>query len=54
MPGKDAGVAGQVMALTTVGGYLLALAIFGGEITADVVLAIALIVGGIMLTLRAQ
>ena len=31
-----AGVAGQVMALTPVGGFLLSAAIFGGEITWDV------------------
>ncbi len=49
-----AGVAGQVMALTPVGGFLLSIAIFGGEITADVVASIALIVGGIILTLRAR
>ena len=49
-----AGVAGQVMALTPVGGFLLSIAIFGGEITADVVVSIALIVGGIILTLRAR
>ncbi len=35
-----AGVAGQVMALTPVGGFLLSVAIFGGEITADVVVSI--------------
>lgn len=50
----SAGVAGQVMALTPVGGFLLSVAIFGGGITADVVLSIALIVGGIALTLRAR
>ena len=50
----SAGVAGQVMALTPVGGFFLATAMFGGEITADVVLSIALIVGGIILTLRAR
>jgi drug/metabolite transporter (DMT)-like permease len=49
-----AGVAGQVMALSPVGGFLLSVAIFGGGITADVVLSIALIVGGIALTLRAR
>lgn len=49
-----AGVAGQVMALTPVGGFLLSVAIFGGEITPDVVVSIALIVGGIILTLRAH
>jgi drug/metabolite transporter (DMT)-like permease len=47
-----AGVAGQFMALTPVGGFLVATAIFGGAVTADVVVSIALIVAGIMLTLR--
>jgi len=47
-----AGVAGQVMALTPVGGFLLSVAVFGGEITWDVVVSILLIVGGIILTLR--
>ncbi len=47
-----AGVAGQVMALTPVGGFLLSTAIFGGSVTADVIVSIALIVAGIMLTLR--
>ena len=42
------------MALTPVGGFLLSVVIFGGEITADVVVSIALIVGGIILTLRAR
>jgi drug/metabolite transporter (DMT)-like permease len=49
-----AGVAGQVMALTPVGGFLLSIAIFGGEITPDVLVSIGLIVGGIILTLRAR
>lgn len=48
----SAGVAGQVMALTPVGGFLLSSAVFGGAITADVVVSIVLIVGGIILTLR--
>jgi drug/metabolite transporter (DMT)-like permease len=48
-----AGVAGQVVALTPVGGFLLSTAIFGGAaVTAGVVVSIALIVAGIMLTLR--
>jgi drug/metabolite transporter (DMT)-like permease len=47
-----AGVAGQVVALTPVGGFLLSTAMFGGTVTGDVVVSIALIVGGIMLTLR--
>jgi drug/metabolite transporter (DMT)-like permease len=48
-----AAVAGQVMALTPVGGFLLSAAIFGGEVTLDVVASIVLIVVGIILTLRA-
>lgn len=47
-----AGIAGQVMALTPIGGFLLSVAMFGGTVSADVVLAIVLIVGGIILTLR--
>jgi len=47
-----AGVAGQVMALTPVGGFLLATAMFGGTVTADVAVSIGLIVAGIILTLR--
>jgi drug/metabolite transporter (DMT)-like permease len=47
-----AAVAGQVMALTPVGGFLLSAAIFGGEVTSDVVVSIVLIVAGIILTLR--
>lgn len=49
-----AAVAGQVTALTPVFGFLLAAAIFGGEVTPDVVAAVALIVLGIILTLRAR
>ena len=48
-----AATAGQVLALTPVGGFLLSIAIFGGAVTLDVVAAIALIVAGIILTLRA-
>ena len=47
-----AAVAGQVMALTPIGGFLLSAAIFGGAVTSDVVISIVLIVAGIMLTLR--
>jgi drug/metabolite transporter (DMT)-like permease len=47
-----AGIAGQVMALTPVGGFLLSAAMFGGTVSAGIVLAILLIVGGIILTLR--
>jgi drug/metabolite transporter (DMT)-like permease len=49
-----AAVAGQVTALTPVFGFLLATAIFGGAVTVDVVAAVALIVAGIILTLRAR
>jgi drug/metabolite transporter (DMT)-like permease len=45
--------AGQVLALTPVGGFLLSTVIFGGAVTADVVASIGLIVAGIILTLRA-
>ena len=48
----SAAVAGQVVALTPVGGFLLSIAVFGGAVTTDVVLSIVLIVAGIMLTLR--
>jgi hypothetical protein len=42
-----------VLALTPVGGFLLSTAIFGGAVTPDVIASIALIVAGIILTLRA-
>ena len=47
-----AGVAGQVMALTPIGGFLLSAAIFGGDVTVDVAASVVLIVAGIILTLR--
>jgi drug/metabolite transporter (DMT)-like permease len=47
-----AAVAGQVLALTPIGGFLLSAAMFGGAVTSDVVASIVLIVGGIILTLR--
>jgi drug/metabolite transporter (DMT)-like permease len=47
-----AATAGQVLTLTPIGGFLLSAVIFGGAVTADVVLSIALIVGGIFVTLR--
>jgi drug/metabolite transporter (DMT)-like permease len=47
-----AGVAGQVMALTPVGGFMLSTAIFGGSVTVDVIASIVLIVAGIIVTLR--
>ena len=48
----SAAVAGQVMALTPIGGFLLSTAMFGGAVTGDVILSILLIVAGIILTLR--
>ena len=47
-----ASVAGQVLALTPIGGFLLSIAIFGGEVGGDVIVSIALIIAGIVLTLR--
>jgi drug/metabolite transporter (DMT)-like permease len=48
----SAAVAGQVLALTPVGGFLLSIAMFGGAVGGDVVISIVLIVAGIILTLR--
>ncbi|MGH7116166.1 MAG: EamA family transporter, partial [Stellaceae bacterium] len=48
----SAAVAGQVLALTPVGGFLLSIAMFGGSVSGDVVLSIVLIIAGIVLTLR--
>lgn len=48
----SAAVAGQVLALTPIGGFLLSIAIFGGAVGGDVVVSIVLIVAGIILTLR--
>jgi drug/metabolite transporter (DMT)-like permease len=47
-----AATAGQVLTLTPIGGFALSLAIFGGTLSADVVVSIVLIVGGIFVTLR--
>ena len=47
-----AAMAGQVLTLTPIGGFVLSTLIFGGQVTADVALSIALIVGGILVTLR--
>jgi len=47
-----AATAGQVLTLTPVGGFVLSTLIFGGTVTADIVLSIVLIVGGIFVTLR--
>ena len=48
----SAATAGQVLTLTPVGGFALSLAMFGGALTADIVVSIALIVAGIAVTLR--
>jgi drug/metabolite transporter (DMT)-like permease len=48
----SAAVAGQVLALTPVGGFLLSTLMFGGAVGGDVVVSIVLIIAGIMLTLR--
>ena len=45
-------MAGQVLTLTPIGGFVLSTLIFGGAVTADVAISIALIVGGILVTLR--
>jgi drug/metabolite transporter (DMT)-like permease len=45
-------MAGQVLTLTPIGGFVLSLLIFGGTLTIDVVASIVLIVAGIFVTLR--
>jgi O-acetylserine/cysteine efflux transporter len=47
-----AATAGQVLTLTPIGGFVLSTLIFGGTITADAVVGIVFIVGGIFITLR--
>ena len=47
-----AATAGQVLTLTPVGGFVLSVLLFGGAVTLDVALSIALIVAGIFVTLR--
>jgi drug/metabolite transporter (DMT)-like permease len=44
--------AGQVLTLTPIGGFVLSTLILGGTVTADVVLSIVLIMGGIFITMR--
>jgi drug/metabolite transporter (DMT)-like permease len=46
-------VAGQVLTLTPISGFLLSTLIFGGAITLDIVAGILLIATGLVLTLRA-
>jgi len=45
-------VAGQVLTLTPISGFLLSTLIFGGAITIDIVGGILLIAIGLILTLR--
>jgi drug/metabolite transporter (DMT)-like permease len=47
-----AATAGQVLTLTPITGFVLSTLIFGGTMTADVVVGIVLIIGGILVTLR--
>jgi drug/metabolite transporter (DMT)-like permease len=47
-----AAMAGQVLTLTPVGGFVLSTLIFGGVLTLDVVVSIVLIIAGIFVTLR--
>ncbi|MBV9687538.1 MAG: DMT family transporter [Alphaproteobacteria bacterium] len=47
-----AAMAGQVLTLTPIGGFVLSTLIFGGMVTADVAVSIALIVTGILVTLQ--
>jgi drug/metabolite transporter (DMT)-like permease len=47
-----AATAGQVLTLTPIGGFVLSLLIFGGRLTSDVVVSLALILSGIFVTLR--
>ena len=47
-----AAMAGQVLTLTPMGGFVLSLLIFGGRLTIDVVVSIVLIIAGIFVTLR--
>jgi drug/metabolite transporter (DMT)-like permease len=45
-------VAGQVLTLTPICGFLLSALIFGGAVTVDIVAGIVLIAAGLVLTLR--
>ncbi|HXO01959.1 MAG TPA: DMT family transporter [Stellaceae bacterium] len=47
-----AAMAGQVLTVTPIGGFVLSLLIFGGTLTLDVIVSILLIVAGIFVTLR--
>jgi drug/metabolite transporter (DMT)-like permease len=47
-----AAMAGQVLTLTPIGGFVLSLLIFGGSLTLDVIVSIGLIIAGIFVTLR--
>ena len=45
-------LAGQVLALTPIGGFVISALMFGGALTIDIVVSIVLIVVGIGLSLR--
>jgi drug/metabolite transporter (DMT)-like permease len=47
-------IAGQAMTLTPIAGFFVSTAIFGGEITAEILVSIALIAVGLALTLRRE
>jgi drug/metabolite transporter (DMT)-like permease len=47
-----AATAGQVLTLTPVGGFVISLLLFGGRLSADLVVSIVLIVVGMFVTLR--
>jgi drug/metabolite transporter (DMT)-like permease len=47
-------VAGQVLTLTPIGGFLLSTLMFGGTVTGDMLASIGLIVAGLALTLRSR
>jgi drug/metabolite transporter (DMT)-like permease len=47
-----AATAGQALTLTSIGGFVLSMLIFGGAPTADVLASIALIAAGIFVSLR--
>ena len=49
-----AAIAGQVMTLTPIAGFFLSTAVFGGTVTTDILLSIALIATGLALTLRRE
>ncbi|HEV2302369.1 MAG TPA: DMT family transporter [Stellaceae bacterium] len=47
-------IAGQVMTLTPIAGFFLSIAVFGGAVTAEILVSIGLIALGLALTLRRE